>query len=82
MSDVFETEFTCTMVRRLTALPAQIGRDKAYRMHLSLIMAALRSRCGHYIFALCFLLMAALYNRGHLFLSCGFYLLSSSFFLT
>ena len=65
MSDVFETEFTCTMVRRLTALPAQIGRDKAYRMHLSLIMAALRSRGGHYIFALCFLLMAALCNRGH-----------------
>jgi len=28
-----------------------------------LFMAALRSRCGHYIFALWFLIMVALWNR-------------------
>jgi len=43
-----------------------------------LIMAALRSRCGHYILVL---FMAALCNRaGHFIsLSCGFFFLSSSF---
>jgi len=60
----------------------EMGR-KLGRGAESVIMVALRSRCGHYIFALWFLLlsfcMAALWNRaGHYIFALWF--LSSSFF--
>jgi len=49
----------------------------------TIFMAALHSRCGHYIFALWFLLlMVALWNRaGHYIFALWFLFLSSSFFL-
>ena len=57
----------------------EFHRCSHIRLQFRIIMAAVRSRCGRYIFALWFLFMAALCNRGAIiFLACDFYL---SFFL-
>ena len=51
-------------------------------LRCGLIMAALRSRCGHYIFIMWFLMVALCNRADHYILPCGFFLLLSSFFFS
>ena len=72
--------------------PSSLGADSTdfitgpLLLSISFFMAALRSRCGHYIFALWFLLsssffMVALWNSADHYIFMLWFVLSSSFFL-